>query len=74
MHMYEYIYTAHTMSVHALGCMHTSALQRKLKEAQQKEQDLNAKLRQYRDDFEAMKVHLYFVLLVISVRPAVKMH
>ena len=69
-----YIQLTQCHAVHALGCMHVSALQRKLKEAQQKEQDLNAKLRQYRDDFEAMQVHLYFVLLVISVRPAVKMH
>lgn len=37
-------------------------LQQKLKEAQQKEQELNAELRQYRDDLEATKV-LYTVTL-----------
>ena len=44
-----------------------NVLQVRLKEAQQKEQELNDKLRQYRDDLKAVEVSVLFIIMLMCV-------
>ena len=44
-----------------------NVLQERLKEAQQKEQELNDKLRQYRDNLKAVEVSVLFIITYVNV-------